>query len=156
MNSTELETVEALAEYIEKNGEIMISTRGISMYPMLRSKRDVSVIRAVDRPFRVNDVPVYRSNSGKPTMHRIIAIKNGRYIIRGDNLLVKETNVTDEKIIGRLVAFYREGKYYDCEKSKAYKFYVFVISHTFFLRYSWKKFIRPMLSKIKHTIIRKK
>ena len=150
MSETELGRIEqALAE----NGEVAVCTHGYSMYPMLRHRKDVSTIRIVDRPFRVNDVPVYRTKSGKLIMHRIIAIKNGRYIIRGDNLLVKETNVTDEKIIGRLVAFYRDGKYYDCEKSKAYKFYVRSLKYTYPFRFVWKKlfskYFRWILAKVR-------
>lgn len=146
----------SIEKALSENGEIATCTAGISMYPMLRNRRDVSVIRVPDRPFRVNDVPVYRLRGGKLVMHRIIDIKDGKYIIRGDNLLVKEKNVTDDMIIGRLVGFYRNNKYYDCETSKKYKAYVFITTHTFFLRYIWKKLIRPTLSKIKHLIIKQK
>ena len=144
----------SIEQALSENGEIATCSAGTSMYPMLRNRKDVSVICVPDRPFKVNDVPVYRMPSGKLIMHRIIDIKDGKYIIRGDNLLNKETGVTDCMIIGRLVGFYRNNKYYDCETSTSYKVYVFITMHTFFLRYVWKKLIRPTLSKIKHLIIK--
>lgn len=143
-----------LEQIIQSMGTVTLHFNGVSMRPMLRDKFDLAVVEKVDKPLKKNDVPVYRMPSGKIIMHRIIKIKNGEYIIRGDNLLKKEYGITDDMIIGVLKGFYREKKYIDCEKNTGYKLYVFVWAHTFFLRYVWKRFLHPLASKIKHTIFK--
>ena len=139
---------------IEENGEVMCCSSGVSMYPMLRHRKDMVVVKKVDRPLKKYDVPLYRLKSGKLVMHRILKVTDNGYIIRGDNLLEKEYNITDENIIGVLKAFYRGGKFYDCEKSVIYKIYVRINPIFYPLRYVWKKLIRPILVKIKHKIFK--
>ena len=138
----------------EKN-EVEILTSGISMRPMLREHRDVVVIERVNRPLKVNDVPLYRREGCSHfVLHRIVKIKkDGSFVIRGDNLLTNEYTVKSEDIIGVLKAFYREGKYYDCEKSVKYKLYVFYNRSTFWCRLLWRKYLLPTLSKC--TLLRK-
>lgn len=147
--SNSIETV------LEEKGEVIVSTSGFSMYPMLRNKRDMVVIAKVNRKLRKNDVPLYRLKSGKLVLHRILKITKDGYIIRGDNLFKKERNITDKNIIGVLKAFYRDGKFYDCNKSKKYKAYVFLNRISYPLRFVWAKGLRPVLSKFKHLIFSK-
>ena len=67
--------------------------------------------------------PVYILPSGKYVMHRVIKVYDDHYLIVGDNLLKRE-NVTDDMIIGKLVAFYKNGKkYIDLETNKGYRLY---------------------------------
>lgn len=140
---------------IEKEGEIITSSAGISMYPMLRNKRDMIVVEKVTRKLKKHDVPVYRLASGKLVMHRILKVTDNGYIIRGDNLFKKELNVTDDMIIGVLKSFYRNEKHYVCAESKVYKFYVLWIRASYPLRWFYEKLIRPILRKIKHLLLGK-
>lgn len=149
------------AEILQNFGFALASFSGRSMYPMLRYETDKVLIEQVKRPLRKYDVVLYPDERGKFVLHRIIKIKNGKYIIRGDNNLFYEYGITDSKIIGILKGFYRGKKYIDCEKSKGYKLYVFVNTHTFALQRFYKKCIYPtyrlgirILSKIKHTIFK--
>ena len=137
----------ALAE----NGEIVATNSGISMYPMLRHRKDMIVIEQVKRPLKRCDVPLYRLDSGKLVLHRILKVTPECYVIRGDNLTVKEY-IKPEQVIGVLKEFYRNGKRVDCKTSKKYKLYVFWIMHSYPLRYVWIKFLLPLLVKIKHAI----
>ena len=138
-----------IEEQLALSGEVMVCTSGISMLPMLRNRRDMVVITKVKRPLERHDVPLYRLDSGKLVLHRILKVTDGGYIIRGDNLYFNEF-VKDEQIIGVLKAFYRSGKYYDCEKSTAYKLYTVYVRVSYPFRRLWKLKIRPVLSRIKH------
>ena len=138
---------------IAKHGESITSTAGFSMYPMLRNRRDMVVIEKVNRPLKKHDVPLYRAKSGKLLLHRILKVESDRYIIRGDNTYVLEY-VPKENVIGVLKEFYRNGKRYDCATSKKYKVYVFFMRLFYPFRFVWKKAIRPMLRKIKRTILK--
>lgn len=143
-----------LEESLKKNKELMLCTSGVSMYPMLRHRKDMVVIVPVTRKLRVHDVPMYRLKSGKVVLHRIIKVTKNGYIIRGDNLHVKEKDITDDDIIGVLKGFYRNGKYYDCENSIKYKIYVVLMRLGLPFRFLWHKAIRPFLSKVKHLIFK--
>ena len=149
-----LDNEKSLAETIQSQGEIMVSTSGISMYPMLRHRRDMVVVEKVTRKLKKNDVPLYVLPSGKLVLHRILKVTDNGYIIRGDNLFHKEYNITDDNIIGVLKAFYRNGKYYNCATSKVYHIYIVLNRASYPLRYLWKFKIRPVLGKIKRAIFK--
>lgn len=152
MQNTDFEN---LAEVLKEKGEASSLTSGCSMRPMLRQHKDIVTMKLVDRKLKKGDAVVYPSKSGEYVLHRIVAIKNGEYIIRGDNNYFTEYGITDKDIVGMLKCFYRDGKFIDCEKDTLYKLYSFYISHSYFLRYPWKKFIRPVLGKIKRLILGK-
>lgn len=142
-----------IEQVLAEKGESISSSSGFSMYPMLRHRRDMIVIETVKRPLKKHDVPLYRLPSGKLVLHRILKVTDKCYIIRGDNLFKKEY-VPEERIIGVLKAFYRDGKLYDCATNRKYHAYIVWIRLSYPLRYAWKKLIRPVLSKIKHTVFK--
>lgn len=145
-----------IEDAIRENGEIMTSTVGISMYPMLRNRRDTVVIERVSRPLRKYDVPLYRDRTGKLLLHRIIKVTENGYIIRGDNRYYKEYGVKESDIIGVLKAFWRKGKYYDCAESVSYRIYARLICVSYPMRYIFKFKIRPVLSKVKRSLLKKR
>ena len=144
---------ESLAHVLKEKGEASSLTRGQSMRPMLREHRDIVVMKLVDRKLKKGDAVVYPSKSGEFVLHRIVAIKKGEYIIRGDNNYFTEYGITDNDIVGMLKCFYRDGKYIDCQTDKKYKLYTFYICNSYRLRYLWKKIVRPFLGKIKRFLL---
>lgn len=152
MAETELKNAD---EVLKTQDEVMSLTRGTSMRPLLRQGRDIVVIKRPQFPLKVGDVPLYKVKSRKElVLHRILKVNNdGSYIIRGDNLFAKE-HVLESQIVGIMKAFYREGKYCDCEKSRKYKLYIFLNRVSYPVRRFWKLTLRPILSKIKHKIIK--
>lgn len=132
-------------------------TMGVSMRPMLRQERDIVVIEPVTRPLKKNDVPLYRrKNYDLLVLHRILEVREDCYVIRGDNTYKKEY-VPKDYVLGVLTGFYRnKTKKVDCEKSKGYKLYVFMITHTYGLRYLWKIKLRPFLVRIARKFIKRK
>ena len=146
-----------IEEKLKNDEEVSSLTVGISMEPMLRQHRDIVIIKRIDRKLKKNDVPLYkRPGRDKLVLHRILKVTENGYVIRGDNLYIKEYDVKDGDIIGVLKAFYRDGKYYDCEKSRKYKTYVFFMRVSYPLRYIWKFKLRPFLGKIKRFILAQK
>lgn len=152
MAETDLKNVEELLKTCD---EVMTRTRGISMRPLLRQGRDIVVIKKPQFPLKVGDAPIYKvKNKKELVLHRILKVNDdGSYIIRGDNLFFKE-HVFENQIVGVMRAFYREGKYCECEKSLKYKVYVFLNRISYPLRYLWSVRLRPLLSKIKHKIFK--
>ena len=146
MGETELKNAE---ELLKTQDEVMTRTKGISMRPLLRQGRDIVVIKRPQFPLKAGDVPLYRVKGKEElVLHRILRVKkDGTYIIRGDNLFRKEY-VKESQIVGVMKAFYREGRYCDCEKSRKYKLYIVLNRVSYPLRYLWKCMVRPMLVKV--------
>ncbi len=149
------ESYASIEQVIAEQGVSISTVKGISMYPLLRQRRDMIVVEKLNRPLKKHDVPLYRHSSGKLILHRILKITPDCYIIRGDNTYVLEY-VPKENVIGVLKEFYRNGKRYDCEKSKIYKVYIFFMRLFYPVRYFWKKLLKPFLVKIKIMLLNKK
>ena len=135
MGETELKNAE---ELLKTQDEVMTRTKGISMRPLLRQGRDIVVIKRPQFPLKAGDVPLYRVKGKEElVLHRILRVKkDGTYIIRGDNLFLKEY-VKESQIVGVMKAFYREGRYCDCEKSRKYKLYIVLNRVSYPLSYLW-------------------
>ncbi len=96
-----------IEDVLEREGIFVYSTSGISMYPMLRNRRDVVVIRKKNGRLKKYDVPLYRRGKSY-VLHRIIRVlPDGGYDIRGDNCLKTEYSVPEENILGYLDGFWR-------------------------------------------------
>ena len=116
-----------MEQSLREQGRIITVPVGISMWPMLKNRQDHIVITTVTRPLRRYDVPMYRRNTGKFVLHRIIKVrKDGRYVICGDNLWRKEYHVRDEDIVGVLAGFFKGDRYIDCETNHLYHAYVYI------------------------------
>lgn len=144
----------SIGEALKEKEEVSVLTFGASMRPMLRQHKDIVVIKRPSREFKKGDVVAYPGANNTYTLHRIVRIKNGEFIIRGDNNYFTEFNITKDDIVGVLKEFYRGGKYINCSSNVKYKMYTKYIILSYPLRYFWKKIIRPFLAKIKHKIFK--
>ena len=70
---------------LEKHGSYASVTRGISMRPLFKTRRDMVIITPPPAEFKKYDVVLYTGAGNKYTMHRVIGIKGDILIIRGDN-----------------------------------------------------------------------
>ncbi len=106
-----------LEEVLREDGIFVGKTQGDSMAPMLYAGRDSVIIAPPKFPLGKYDIPVYRRD-GHYTMHRIVKRTKKGYIICGDNRTHLEKDITDEEIVGVLVAFYHNGKLVPCTDKK--------------------------------------
>ena len=74
-----------LEEMLRRDGFLVYKTRGVSMRPLLKENRDLVTIRPFDGRLKKYDVPLYRRRGNRYTLHRIIAVRENDYVIRGDN-----------------------------------------------------------------------
>lgn len=116
---TERKRIEAV---LAEDGVFVSTTVGVSMYPMLRNRKDTIIITPYEGRLKKYDVPLYRRGE-KYILHRIVEVRPDSYVICGDNCMEKEYGITDEQILGVLTGFYRGKKQVDME-SWAYKCYV--------------------------------
>ncbi len=113
---------QVIEKQLREHGVYVSTTVGVSMKPMLRNRRDRIIVRpAGEQPLKRFDVPLYRTPNGNYVLHRIIAVKDDHYVIRGDNTYVLE-HVPMDAVIGVLTEFYR-GDRHVLVTQKSYRLY---------------------------------
>ena len=138
---------------LAEKGTLIYTTAGMSMRPFLRSGQDLMVIEAkAEGRCRPRDVILYRRDSGKYVLHRIMAVRKDDYVLCGDNCWELEPGIREDQVLGVLTAVIRQGKRTEVTES-GYRFRVYlwwlmypVRAAAFWLRYQfgrlwarWKK-----------------
>ena len=83
---------------------------GNSMKPLFHHKENiVEIIRAV-HPLEKYDLSLHIRKDGKTVLHRILKVKDGHYVIGGDNCINTEI-VQFDQVLGKGVRFYHHGKW---------------------------------------------
>ncbi len=150
MNENEKEV--CIEDVLKAEGFYVSTTVGMSMYPMLRNRRDRVILLPVGKErLRRYDLPMYRRADGKYVLHRIIGVRDGYYVIRGDNTYQKE-KVRDEQIIGVVSEFYRGSRHIRAN-AWGYRTYAALWHFIFPLRLLLLK-TRQLAVKIKHTLFK--
>ncbi len=134
---------------LNSEGIIIHHIKGISMYPLLRQGKDTVIIEKIKNKPKKNDVLFYKRDNGEYVLHRLIKIKNGAYIIRGDNCYNNEYDIADRHILGVMTQFYRDEKLVDCRKSTKYKLYSYLWPNASYYIKKLRIFSNKVLSKIK-------
>ena len=98
-----------IEQILAEQGVFVSTTVGVSMFPMLRSRRDTIVISPCSGRLKKYDVPLYKRGDDY-ILHRIIKVLPDSYVICGDNCTRKEYGITDDQIVGVLTGFYRAEK----------------------------------------------
>lgn len=98
-------------EILKRDGKLCYSVRGTSMLPMLRQDKDLVVIQAAGgKRLAPLDVALYKRGE-QYVLHRVISVKEGGYMIRGDNTYTPEY-VPEDQVLGVLRSFVRDGREY--------------------------------------------
>lgn len=105
---------------IDEMGLYLSSPVGESMRPFLREGVTVAVAAAKDP--RRGDVLLYEDAAGQQVLHRVVGrTKDGNLLMRGDNCLAAEPPLSPDRIIGRMIGFWKGERYTDCQKSLSYR-----------------------------------
>lgn len=118
--------MENIRSIIDKNGFYLSTIVGVSMWPLLRQKKDSVLIKKVNRPLRKYDVILFERTNGQLVLHRLVKIKDGKYYFCGDNQSFIERGIHDENIIGIMDGYYRKEKYHSVNEF-VYKIYSVII-----------------------------
>ena len=136
----------AQVEQLEKNGSYLSVPKGISMRPMIVGGRDAVMIRKIKKPPKRYDLVMYVRPNMQGVIHRVIHVRNGRYIICGDNCWRLEY-VKPEQIKGIVTEYCRKGGEWKPVTNFWYQVYVhiwvdflFIKRPIFYLRDKIKKY----------------
>ena len=105
-----------IEEVLKEKGVYMGPTVGVSMLPMLKTRRDTIVVKPKTERLNRLDVALYKRGEDY-ILHRVLESVDGGYIIRGDNCYANE-NVPEDAVIGVLTEFFRKDKHILCTDEK--------------------------------------
>lgn len=146
VKKTDMKTLYPLIEESIKNGsDVKLRITGYSMYPLVSNCRDCVVLTKPGN-IKKGDVPFFKRADGSYILHRVIAIKDGAFKIRGDYELKVEYPVYPEQVVAVAKGFYRNGRYISCD-SILYKVYKFFWMNSAFIRPQLLKFLNLITSK---------
>ncbi len=135
-------------DIIKRDGKLVYTHVGNSMWPLIRRVDDLLVIEPVEGRLQRFDVPLYRRDNGQVVLHRVLKVRPQDYVICGDNGWSRETGITDKHVIGRLMSISRDGKELPLSGWK-YQIYVFFWCRLFPLRAFGLKVFRVLKRIIK-------
>ena len=72
----------------QNNQSIILKVRGMSMFPLLKDKRDSFKLEKIKDAPKRKDIVLYKRDNGQFVLHRIIKEKDGLYTIVGDNQMI--------------------------------------------------------------------
>ena len=145
---------DVIEQELDKHGVYATRTTGTSMRPLFKTHRDMVIIEKPKGELEKYDVALYHSINGKEyVLHRVIAVREKDYVIRGDNTFVKEY-VPKEAVVGVLTAFNRKGKRHSTD-DLGFRVYSVIWNFIYPVRFVFRCF-RNVLAKIYHKIFRKK
>lgn len=96
---------ENFEQALSRGGEYVTQVREVSMYPMLRYRRDPVLIQPVRQELKRYDVAVYNRGDGY-VVHRILEVRPHSYVFRGDNCIGSEI-VGKDLVLGIVTGFWR-------------------------------------------------
>ena len=88
-------------EVLEKDGELVYTNVGYSMYPLIRQREDILRIVKTDT-FKKGDIILYKSSIDHYVLHRVLKIKKDKIICAGDYNYWKDQPITKEQVLGLL------------------------------------------------------
>lgn len=99
---------EKSAQYLSENNELLLyRTFGKSMMPFIKSGE--TVIVSTDYELKDYDILCYRRPDGKVIVHRAVGVKDGKYLVKGDNTFYDEW-IEKSQIIGVAVCRISSGE----------------------------------------------
>ena len=111
-------------EVLEKDGELIFTNVGYSMYPLIKEREDVLRIVKSDT-YKKGDVVLYKSEIDHYVLHRVLKIKKDKIILAGDYNYWKDKPIVKEQVLGKLISIKKkDGQVVDLSKDKkARKFF---------------------------------
>ena len=111
-------------EVLDRDGELVFTNVGYSMYPLIKEREDILRIVKTDT-YKKGDVVLYKSDVDHYVLHRILKIKKDKIILAGDYNYRKDKPITFNQVLGLLTTITKkDGKVIDLKKDKkARKFF---------------------------------
>ncbi len=110
-----------IEEGIKNGGEYRFYPKGISMLPLIRQGKD-SVVLTNIRDIKKYSIVLYVRDDGAYVLHRVVAVKNGKYDMCGDNQCFIEKGIRPDQVRATVAGFYRGEEYVALDNAKYMKY----------------------------------
>ena len=119
---------------MEEIGYYVSTPLGRSMRPMLRGGKDNILVSPPTGRLKKYDVALYARADGVHVLHRVVAVREQDYVMRGDNCDYTEYGITDEDLIGVMTGFWRGERFVSAD-NRRYRLYIRLNHATYPLRW---------------------
>ena len=99
-----------IREQLASGQQVQFTTRGISMYPLLRNGKDQVILAPLPEKLKKFDLPLYQRDDGHYVLHRIVEVGE-TFSCVGDHQYEYETGIRQDQMLAIAVGFHRRGKY---------------------------------------------
>ena len=108
-------------DVLNKDGELIFTNVGYSMYPLIKQREDILTI-VKSNTYKKGDIVLYKSNVDHYVLHRILKIKKDKIILAGDYNYFKDKPITHNQILGLLTLIKKkDGRVIDLSKDKKFR-----------------------------------
>lgn len=109
---------------LESAGEVSVRSEWTQMKPIIRAEKDIVTLAKTNGKLKKGDVVLYKAASSEDYMLRRIAYVNGNaYVACGDDELTNDYNIGEDRIIGVMQSYDRNGRTHKTS-DLSYKIYV--------------------------------
>jgi hypothetical protein len=102
--------LQILTAVLDKGLPFRIQARGFSMAPFISDGDIITLSRLEASPMLGDVVAFVHLGSDKLAIHRIIGLKRGAYLVKGDNVPEPDGLIPEKGILGRVCKVERRGK----------------------------------------------
>ncbi len=110
------QNITAYADALRDTGVISFVPHGNSMWPIIKNGKNTVIVEAKKERLVEGDVALYVREDGEYVLHRVYAVKEGGYVMRGDSQNYFE-NVEESAVLGVLIGLYYGKRYVDVSDS---------------------------------------
>ena len=111
MSRTEPLLPQLVESCLDADIEVRFGVDGLSMWPLIRPGDAVQVRRPGGEMPDLGDVVAVRGMPGGALLvHRVVRLRNGRFLLRGDNSTMANGEHLAEAVVGVVSAVEREGR----------------------------------------------
>lgn len=124
--------IQVILLQLETGGKANLTVTGYSMLPMLRQYRDSVLLEPVKGALQPGDIGLFRRDSGRYVLHRVIRQTPEGYLFCGDNQAKLEP-VRRDQLIARVCGYIRKGKNHQLDET-GYRLYCWLSLRLFGIR----------------------
>ncbi len=110
-----------IEEGIKNGGKYRFYPRGTSMLPLIRQGVD-SVVFTNAVEIKKYDMILYLRDDGAFVLHRVVAVKDGKYHMCGDNQCLVEKGIRPDQVKATVSGFYRGDQYVSLDNAEYIKY----------------------------------
>ena len=106
-----------IQKQLNELGQISFVPGGISMWPILKHKKQTVIIERLDEGLKRLDVALYHRGGKILVLHRVLEVLPDGYLMRGDSQQETE-KVPFDCVLGKMIGYYVGKKFIPCDDKK--------------------------------------